>query len=81
MRLTMESSDTESNTSHEAKSGSSVSPFYLTSAEIKSQQKEMYAVAKERSAQSQKMHRLPGRRNDPMGLQEKDKEERKIKEG
>jgi hypothetical protein len=31
----------------EAKSGSSLSPFYLTSAEIKSQQKEMYAVAKE----------------------------------
>ena len=27
------------------------------------------------------MHRLPGRRNDPMGLQEIDKEERKIKGG
>ena len=27
------------------------------------------------------MHRLPGRRNDPMGLLEKNRAERKIKEG
>ncbi|CDQ09676.1 hypothetical protein AFERRI_30322 [Acidithiobacillus ferrivorans] len=81
MRLTMESSDTESNTSHEAKSGSSVSPFYLTSAEIKSQQKEMYAVAKERSLSPRRCIVYRVDETIPWDFWEKNRAERKIKEG
>ncbi|MBU2848631.1 hypothetical protein HF925_08570 [Acidithiobacillus ferriphilus] len=77
----MESSDTESNTSHEAKSGSSVSPFYLTSAEIKSQQKEMYAVAKERSLSPRRCIVYRVDETIPWDFWEKNRAERKIKEG